>query len=73
MLQAVNRIPTKAMSTASGSAPAAKAAPSGIEAAMAAAGAIEVIDWNSTPGRPTASRSSGATVVVCVAKVLTLP
>ena len=44
MLAAVKRMPTKAMRTDSGSAPPAKAAPSGIEAAMAAPGAIEVID-----------------------------
>ena len=44
------------MRTESGSAPPANAAPSGMEAAMAAAGAIDVIDWNRTSVKPTAFR-----------------
>jgi hypothetical protein len=44
MLAAVKRIPTNAMRTDSGKAPPAKAAPRGIDAAMAAPGAIDVID-----------------------------
>jgi hypothetical protein len=44
--------------TDSGSAPPARPAPAGIEAAMAAPGAMSVIDWNSTSRRPIASRRS---------------
>src|SRR5665811_1536072 len=61
MLQAVNSIPTNAMLTESGSAPAAKAAPRGMDAAIAAPGAMDVMDWNSTSIKPTAFRSSCAT------------
>ena len=66
MLHAVNSMPMKARVTESDSAPAAKAAPSGIDAAIAAPGAIDVIDWNSTSSRPTAFRSSCATEGSCV-------
>ena len=48
----------KAKTTASGSAPPASGAPNGIEAAIAAAGAIQQIDWNTTSRNPTALRSS---------------
>src|SRR5476649_1458585 len=61
MLQAVNSIPTNAMLTESGSAPAAKAAPRGMDAAIAAPGAMDVMDWNSTSIKPTAFRSSCST------------
>ena len=44
MLEAVNRIPMKAKTTASGKAPPASGDPKGIEAAIAAPGAIEQID-----------------------------
>jgi hypothetical protein len=54
MLDAVNKIPTKAKITASGSAPPASGDPNGIEAAMAAPGAIEQIDWNATSRSPMA-------------------
>ena len=64
MLAAVKRMPTKAMSTDSGSAPPAKAAPRGIEAAMAAPGAIDVIDWKSAAMSPTWLRASCGAVVV---------
>ena len=52
--QYVKRIPIKAKSTASGSAPPAKGEPKGIEAAIAAPGAIEQIDWNTTSRNPIA-------------------
>ncbi len=61
MLTAVNSMPMNAMNTESGSAPPANAAPSGMEAAMAAPGAIDVIDWNRTSVKPTALRSNWAT------------
>ena len=44
MLEAVNRIPINANRTASGSAPPASGEPKGIDAAIAAPGAIEQID-----------------------------
>jgi len=44
MLEAVKNIPMKANITARGSAPPANGAPNGIDAAIAAAGAIEQID-----------------------------
>ena len=56
MHQAHSRHATRAKMTASGSAPPARPAPAGMEAAMAAAGAMSVIDWNSTSRRPIASR-----------------
>jgi len=58
MQEAVSRHATSAISTDSGSAPPAYAAPAGIEAAMAAPGAMSVIDWNNTSRRPIASRRS---------------
>jgi len=45
-----------ARSTDNGSAPPAYSAPAGIEAAMAAPGAMSVMDWKSTSRRPIASR-----------------
>jgi hypothetical protein len=48
MLEAVKKIPINAKITASGSAPPASGEPNGIEAAIAAAGAIEQIDWKTT-------------------------
>jgi hypothetical protein len=44
MLDAVKKIPMNAKITASGSAPPANGAPNGIDAAIAAAGAMEQID-----------------------------
>ena len=44
--------------TASGSAPPASGEPNGIEAAIAAPGAIEQIDWNTTSRSPIALLSS---------------
>jgi hypothetical protein len=58
MHQAQSRHATRAKTTASGSEPPASAAPAGIEAAMAAPGAMSVIDWNSTSRRPIALRRS---------------
>ncbi len=57
METATSRQPTSANSTDSGSAPAAKLAPTMIEKATAAAGAIWVMDWNRTSRRPMASRA----------------
>jgi hypothetical protein len=61
MLDAVKKIPMKAKITASGSAPPASGDPKGIDAAIAAPGAIEQIDWNTTSRNPTAFFSSCAT------------
>ena len=58
MLEAVKRIPIKAKRTASGSAPPASGEPNGIEAAIAAPGAIEQIDWNTTSRNPIALLAS---------------
>src|SRR5213592_3604932 len=54
---ATSRQPTSARITDSGRAPAAKLAPTMIENATAAAGAMWVIDWNRTSLRPIASRA----------------
>ncbi|GAA2199419.1 hypothetical protein GCM10009787_46280 [Streptomyces bangladeshensis] len=54
----MNRQATRAISTASGRLPPAKAAPDGIDAATAAAGAIAVMLWNRTSRNPIASRRS---------------
>jgi hypothetical protein len=51
-------MPKKANTTASGSAPPARGDPKGIDAAIAAPGAMEQIDWNTTSRKPTALRSS---------------
>jgi hypothetical protein len=50
-------MPIKATITANGSAPPASGEPNGIEAAMAAPGAIEHMDWNTTSRSPMALRS----------------
>jgi hypothetical protein len=70
MLDAVKKIPKKAKITARGSAPPAKGDPKGMEAAIAAPGAIEQIDWKTTSRKPTAFFSSCATYLsfsLCVA------
>src|SRR5215211_5323419 len=54
---ATSRQPTRAKITDRGRAPAAKLAPTMIEKATAAAGAMWVIDWNRTSRRPMASRA----------------
>jgi hypothetical protein len=52
---------TSAKITESGAPPPLNAMPAGIESAVAMAGAMKVMDWNSTPLNPTAPlRSSGA-------------
>ena len=56
MLHAQNKQATRAKTTASGSEPPANATPAGIEAAMAAPGAMSVMLWNRTSRRPIASR-----------------
>ena len=61
MLDAVKKIPKNAKITANGSAPPASGEPNGIDAAIAAPGAIEQIDWNTTSRNPTAFLSSCAT------------
>src|SRR6266487_3234562 len=65
MLQAQNRHAISANTTASGRDPAAKATPAGIDAAMAAPGAMSVMLWNRTSRRPIASRRKPVLVVVC--------
>src|SRR6266516_2344427 len=57
MEMATSRQATSARITASGRAPPANCAPTMIEKATAAAGAIWVIDWNRTSLRPIASRA----------------
>src|SRR2546421_7630407 len=61
MLIAISEQTTKAISTASGRAPPAYGTAAPRLNATAEAGAIVVIDWNKTPGRPMALRRS----VVC--------
>src|ERR1700724_895053 len=68
MLDAQNRHAIKAKTTASGRDPPANATPAGIDAAMAAPGAISVTLWKRTSRSPIASRlSPGAAVVVVLA------
>jgi len=56
MLTAQNKQATRAKTTESGSEPPANATPAGMEAAMAAPGAMSVMLWNRTSRRPIASR-----------------
>ena len=66
MLQAQNKQATRAKITASGRDPPANATPAGIEAAMAAPGAMSVMLWNRTSRSPMASRRRpGAVVADC--------
>jgi hypothetical protein len=58
MEMATRRQPTRAKITESGSAPPAKLAPITMVMATAAAGAMWVIDWNSTSRSPMAPRAS---------------
>ncbi len=62
MLQAQNKQATRAKITASGREPPANATPAGIEAAMAAPGAMSVMLWKRTSRRPMASRRRPSTV-----------
>ena len=71
--QAQNRQATRASSTDSGSEPPANAAPAGIEAAMAAPGAISVMLWNVTSRRPIASRRRPGELCVLGDVVMVLP
>src|SRR5689334_23633773 len=64
MLHAQNRHAISAKTTASGRDPAAKATPAGIDAAMAAPGAMSVMLWNRTSRRPIASRRNPTPVSV---------
>src|SRR5215813_14840823 len=64
MLQAQNRHAISAKTTASGRDPAAKATPAGIDAAMAAPGAMSVMLWNRTSRRPIALRRNPVVVSV---------
>jgi hypothetical protein len=60
---AANSDATSAKITESGAPPPLKAIPAGIENAVAIAGAMNVIDWTSTPPKPTTPlRSSGVRV-----------
>ena len=56
MLTAQNKQATRANITASGSEPAANATPAGMDAAIAAPGAMSVMDWNRTSRSPMAFR-----------------
>ena len=62
MDHAQNRQATMAKTTASGNEPPANAAPAGMDAAIAAPGAMSVMLWNRTSRRPIASRRSPAEV-----------
>src|SRR5215831_15497006 len=55
----------RANTTASGSDPPANATPAGIDAAMAAPGAMSVMLWNVTSRRPIALRRNPVVVSVC--------
>src|ERR1700689_4772120 len=69
MLDAQKRQATRAKITASGSDPPANAAPAGIDAAMAAPGAMSVMLWNRTSRSPIASRRSPGAAPAAVALV----
>ena len=58
--------------TASGSAPPASGEPKGIDAAIAAPGAIEQIDWNTTSRSPIAFPSSLVTGLLISLLVVTV-
>src|ERR1700756_5142509 len=62
MLQAEKRQAIRANTTASGRAPPANATPAGIDAAIAAPGAMSVMLWNRTSRNPTASRLSPSAI-----------
>ena len=64
MLLAQNKQATIANTTDSGSDPPANATPAGIDAAMAAPGAMSVMLWNSTSRSPIAFRRSPTDVPV---------
>ena len=66
MLTAQNKQATSAKTTASGSDPPANATPAGIDAAIAAPGAMSVMLWNRTSRSPMAFRRRPVVVVVAV-------
>src|SRR5215831_9971649 len=66
MLTAQNRQAISANTTESGSEPPAKMTPAGIDAAIAAPGAMSVMLWNVTSRRPMAFRRRPVSVVVAV-------
>ena len=65
---AVNSTAIIAKSTASGVIPPANDVAAPIDSAVATAGAMWVIDWNSTSGKPMASRSSDGAASPLVAR-----
>ncbi len=73
MLTAQSRHAISAKTTASGSAPPAKATPAGIDAAIAAPGAMSVMLWNVTSRRPMAFRRRPVVVVVVPVSVAIEP
>src|SRR5215831_8817343 len=73
MLTAQNRHAIRAKTTASGSEPPAKATPAGIDAAMAAPGAMSVMLWNVTSRRPMAFRRRPVVVSLAVSVVIDVP
>ena len=73
MLTAQSRHAISAKTTASGSAPPAKATPAGIDAAIAAPGAMSVMLWNVTSRRPMAFRRRPVVVVVAVSVAILRP
>jgi len=62
----VNKLATSATTTARGSAPPAKPAPPGIDAAIAAPGAIAVMLWNRTSRNPIALRRRPSGSAFCM-------
>src|SRR5215469_8662909 len=73
MLQAHGRHAISAKTTASGSAPPANATPAGIDAAIAAPGAMSVMLWNVTSRRPMAFRRRPVVVSLAVSVVIDVP
>ena len=73
MLTAQNRHATSAKTTESGSEPPAKTTPAGIDAAIAAPGAMSVMLWNVTSRRPMAFRRRPVVVVVAVSVAILRP
>src|SRR5450755_4465547 len=69
MLHAQNKHAISAKITASGNDPPANATPAGMDAAMAAPGAMSVMLWNRTSRSPIASRRSPGAAPAAVALV----
>src|SRR6266498_4852029 len=72
MQTATSMQPTRARITDRGRAPAAKLAPTMIEKATAAAGAMWVMDWNRTSLSPIASRARPGDGLLCATARLLL-